>query len=209
MFPIEVLLTYTLACLLLVISPGPDNILAIGRGLSQGKVAACVSGLASGAGILFHVMTATFGLTVLIQTSAIAFTVVKLIGAAYLIWLGIKVLRSRSLINLKPTSKQPIKAIFSTGFLSAALNPKPGLFVLAFIPQFVNPALGSVTMQMVVYGVWFALLTGVGFSLMGIFSAKLAGWLQSKPRVINGLNIGAGLTFITSGLAVATMKQGQ
>ncbi|KGJ93781.1 LysE family translocator [Colwellia psychrerythraea] len=209
MFPIEVFLTYTLACLLLVISPGPDNILAIGRGLSQGKLAACISGFASGAGILFHVMTATFGLTVLIQTSVMAFTVVKLIGAVYLIWLGIKVLRSRSLINLKPANKQPIKTIFTTGFLSAALNPKPGLFVLAFIPQFVNPELGSVTMQMIGYGLWFALLTGVGFSLMGIFSAKLAGWLHSKPRVINGLNIGAGLTFITSGLAVASMKQGQ
>lgn len=207
MFPIEVFLTYTLACLLLVISPGPDNILAIGRGLSQGKLAACISGLASGTGILFHVMTATFGLTVLIQSSAMAFMVVKLIGAAYLIWLGIKVLRSRSLINLTPTSKQPIKTIFSTGFLSAALNPKPGMFVLAFIPQFVNPELGSVTTQMIVYGFWFALLTGIGFSLMGIFSSKLTAYLQNKPKVINGLNIGAGLTFITSGLAVAALKQ--
>ena len=207
MFPSEVWLTYTLACLLLVISPGPDNILAIGRGLSQGKLAACVSGFASGAGILFHVMTATFGLTLLIQTSAIAFMVVKFIGAAYLIWLGIKVLRSRSLINLTPASKQPIKTIFSTGFLSAALNPKPGLFVLAFIPQFVNPELGSVTAQMIVYGVWFALLTSVGFSLMGIFSSKLTAYLQDKPKVINGLNVGAGLTFITSGLAVAALKQ--
>ncbi|WP_019028086.1 LysE family translocator [Colwellia piezophila] len=207
MFPIEVFLTYTLACLLLVISPGPDNILAIGRGLSQGKLAACISGSASGVGILFHVLTATFGLTVLIQTSAMAFMVVKLIGAAYLIWLGMKVLRSRSLINLTPTSKQPLKTIFCTGFLSAALNPKPGMFVLAFIPQFVNPELGSVSTQMIAYGFWFALLTGIGFSLMGIFSSKLTAYLQNKPKVINGLNLGAGLTFITSGLAVAALKQ--
>ena len=207
MFPIEIWLTYTLACLLLVISPGPDNILAIGRGLSQGKLAACLSGAASGVGILFHILTATFGLTLLIQTSEIAFMVVKLIGAGYLIWLGIKVLRSRSLINLTPTEKQPLATIFTTGFLSAALNPKPGLFVLAFIPQFVNPELGSVTSQMIVYGVWFALLTAVSFALMGIFASRLTGWLQQKPRVINGLNIGAGLTFITSGLAVAALKQ--
>jgi len=66
MFPIEIWLTYTLACLLLVISPGADNILAIGRGLSQGKLAACFSGAASGMGILFHILTATFGLTFLI-----------------------------------------------------------------------------------------------------------------------------------------------
>ncbi|MEP1445061.1 MAG: LysE family translocator [Paraglaciecola sp.] len=207
MFPIDIWFTYTLACLLLVISPGPDNILAIGRGLSQGKVAASVSGFSSGAGILFHVLTATFGLTLLIQTSELAFVVVKVIGACYLIWLGIKVLRSRNLINLAPAAKQPVKAIFTTGFLSAALNPKPGMFVLAFIPQFVSPELGSVTTQMIVYGIWFALLTGIGFSLMGVFASKLTGWLQSRPKIINGLNIGAGLTFITSGLAVATLNQ--
>ncbi|EDM66809.1 transporter, LysE family [Moritella sp. PE36] len=207
MFPIEVWITYTLACLVLVVSPGPDNILAIGRGLSQGKLAACFSGAASGVGILFHILTATFGLTLLIQTSELAFIIVKLIGAGYLIWLGIKVLRSRSLINLTPTDKQPLTSIFTTGFLSAALNPKPGMFVLAFIPQFVNPELGSVTTQMLVYGVWFALLTAVGFALMGIFASRLTGWLQKKPRIINGLNIGAGLTFITSGLAVAALKQ--
>ena len=206
MFPIDIWITYTIACLLLVISPGPDNILAIGRGLSQGKLAACISGGSSGIGILFHVLTATFGLTMLIQTSAFAFMVVKVIGACYLIWLGIKVLRSRSLINLEPTARKPLKVIFTTGFLSAALNPKPGMFVLAFIPQFVNPELGSVTTQMIVYGIWFAILTGVGFSLMGCFSSKLTGWLQTRPKIINGLNIGAGLTFITSGLAVAALK---
>jgi len=207
MFPMDIWITYTLACLLLVISPGPDNILAIGRGLSQGKLAACISGASSGVGILFHVLTATFGLTLLIQTSELAFIIVKLIGACYLIWLGIKVLRTRGLINLKPAERQPLKVIFTTGFLSAALNPKPGLFVLAFIPQFVNPELGSVTNQMIGYGIWFALLTGVGFSLMGVFSSKLTSWLQDKPKVINGLNVGAGLTFITSGLAVAALKQ--
>ena len=207
MFPIEVWITYTLACLVLVISPGPDNILAIGRGLSQGKLAASLSGLASGAGILFHVLTATFGLTLLIQTSELAFIIVKTVGAGYLIWLGIKVLRSRSLINLSPSEKQPLTSIVTTGFLSASLNAKPGIFVLAFIPQFVNPQLGSVTTQMIVYGAWFALLTAIGFALMGIFASKLAGWLNKKPRVVNGLNIGAGLTFITSGFAVAALKQ--
>jgi threonine/homoserine/homoserine lactone efflux protein len=207
LFPLEVWITYTLACLLLVISPGADNILAIGRGLSQGKIAACISGAASGMGILFHILTATFGLTLLIQTSELAFIIVKLIGAGYLIWLGIKVLRSRSLINLTPSEKQPLTSILTTGFLSAALNPKPGMFVLAFIPQFVDPELGSVTTQMIVYGVWFALLTAIGFSLMGIFASRLASWLHEKPKVINGLNIGAGFTFIASGLTVAALKQ--
>ncbi len=207
MFPIEVWIAYTLACLLLVISPGPDNILAIGRGLSQGKWAACVSGISSGVGILFHVIAATFGLTLLIQTSELAFFTVKIIGAGYLIWLGIKVLRSRSLINLEKTGKKPLRSVFITGFLSAALNPKPGIFVLAFIPQFIDPQLGSVSNQMLVYGLWFALLTAIGFSLMGVFSSRLSGWLSEKRTVVAGLNIGAGLTFIASGFAVAALKQ--
>ena len=207
MFPLDVFIPHTLACLLLVISPGPDNLLAIARGLSQGKLAAWVSGFSSGSGILFHVFAATFGLTLLIQTSEIAFYMVKLVGAAYLIWLGVKVLRSKSLFSLEQAEPQSLKTIFTTGFLSAALNPKPGLFVLAFIPQFVNPQLGSVTVQMVGYGVWFALLTAVGFSLMGVFSSQLAHWFKQKPRVVSALNIGGGLTFIGSGLAVALMRQ--
>lgn len=207
MFPIDVFITYTLACMLLVIAPGPDNLLAIGRGLSQGRFAAILSGVSSGSGILFHVLAATFGLTLLIQTSELAFYIVKVVGAAYLIWLGIKVLRSRNLFSLEPAKRDSLKHIFSTGFLSAALNPKPGMFVLAFIPQFVDPNLGSVSTQMIVYGVWFACLTALGFSLMGVFSSHLANWLRQKPKVVSGLNIGAGMTFISSGVAIAFMKQ--
>lgn len=135
------------------------------------------------------------------------FFAVKLIGAAYLIWLGIKVLRTKNLFSLEPAKTQSLKTIFSTGFLSAALNPKPGMFVLAFVPQFVNPHLGSVTTQMVGYGVWFALLTAVGFSLMGVFSSQLADWFKHRPKFVSGLNMAAGVTFISSGLAVAFMKQ--
>lgn len=207
MFPIDVFLAYTAACILLVLAPGPDNLLAVGRGLSQGRLAAVVSGTASGAGILFHVAAAALGLTLLMQTSALAFWAVKIVGAAYLLWLGIKVLRSRNLITFKPATRQPLRSIFMTGFLSAALNPKPGFFVLAFIPQFVDPHRGSVTVQMVGYGVWFALLTATGFALMGVFASGLSGYLQRSPRLVNGLNVGAGFTFVASGVSVAALSQ--
>ncbi|WOE31596.1 MULTISPECIES: LysE family translocator [unclassified Acinetobacter] len=203
----ESFLAYTLACLILVLAPGADNLLSIGRGMSQGKFAAMISGCASGMGILFHVLTATLGLTLLIQTSEFAFYLVKIIGALYLVWLGIKVLKSKGLFNLQTTEKQSLKTIFLTGFLSAALNPKPGLFVLAFIPQFIQPELGSVTTQMFMLGSWFAILTTLGFSSMGFFSSYLSKWLFAKPKFMSGLNIGAGLTFIFSGLAIAFMRQ--
>jgi threonine/homoserine/homoserine lactone efflux protein len=141
------------------------------------------------------------------QTSATAFWIVKLIGAVYLIWLGIKVLRSRSLVSFAHAHKQPLRVIFSTGFLSAALNPKPGLFILAFLPQFVSPDRGSVTVQMVAYGIWFAVLTGCGFALMGVFASTLASWLKGRPRFIFGLNVCAGVTFLASGVSIAALKQ--
>ncbi|MFJ3076568.1 MULTISPECIES: LysE family translocator [Pseudomonas] len=207
MFPLDTWLAYTLACLLLVMSPGPDNLLAIGRGLSQGKAAAIASGLSSGVGILFHVTAAALGLTLLMQTSAVAFWVVKLIGAGYLLWLGIKVLRSRNLFNFEPVARQSLPSIFLTGFLSAALNPKPGLFVLAFIPQFVDPQRGSVTVQMLVYGLWFAVLTAVGFALMGVFATALTRSLRERPRLVKGLNVGAGATFVASGVSIVALGQ--
>lgn len=79
--------------------------------------------------------------------------------------------------------------------------------LLAFIPQFVDPAAGSVAVQMLIYGGWFAALTAVGFSLMGVFAARLSIWLQARPRIVSGLNVGAGLTFVVTGLSVVAMKQ--
>ncbi|EJT85834.1 Lysine exporter protein LysE/YggA [Pseudomonas putida S11] len=96
--------------------------MAIGRGLSQGKFAAAVSGMASGAGILFHVAAASLGLTLLMQTSAVAFWVIKLIGAGYLLWLGIKVLRARSLISFQPASRQSLPSIFSNGYVLSVVR---------------------------------------------------------------------------------------
>lgn len=207
MFTLEIWLAFTIACLALAVSPGPGNILAIGKGLSQGKLAAVVIGLSTGAGILIHVLAATFGLTLLIQTSELTFVVVKVVGAVYLIWVGVKIILKRDLIDLKPVEKQPLRSIFATGFFAATLNPRAGIFVLAFIPQFVNPEAGSVTIQMIVYGLWFAILSVLVLSLMGVFAAKLSCWLNEKPMFVFGLNISAGLTFLSSGLAVANMKQ--
>ena len=206
MFPIQVLAAYLAACVIVVLSPGPDNILALSRGLSQGKLAAALSSVGAGTGIMVHTLAATFGLAVLLQASQSAFWVVKALGAAYLILLGIKAIRSQGLISFAPSARLPLGRIFMTGLLSNVLNPKPGLFVLAFLPQFVSAGRGSVTIQMVVYGAIFAGLTMVIFSALGASAARLAGWLSRRPRVVSGLNLGAGLTFLAAGLSVLTLK---
>ena len=207
MFPIDTLLAYVIACIAVVVSPGPDNILAISRGLSQGRLAAALSALGAGLGIMCHTLAATFGLSLLIQGSPGAFWMVKVVGAIYLIWLGYKALVARNLISFTPASRLPLRWVWVTGVLSNVLNPKPGLFVLAFLPQFVDAGRGSVQVQMLVYGAIFAVMTTVIFALLGGSAARLTGWLQTRPSVVQGVNIGAGLTFIAAGLSVLSLKQ--
>lgn len=202
MFPADILLAYLLAVLLVVVAPGPDNILALSRGLSQGAAAAWWSSLGAGLGIMVHSVAAAFGLALLIQTTPWAFWVVKLLGAAYLITLGVGALRSRSLIHLSPVAHQPLPRVFVAGVLSNVLNPKPGLFVAAFIPQFCSPERGSLATQMLVYGAIFAMLTTSLFALAGAFAARLAGGLARRPAWVSGLNLAAALTFIGAGLSV-------
>lgn len=205
MFPPETLAAYLAATLLVVIAPGPDNILALSRGLSQGRTAAALSSLGAGLGILFHTLAATLGLTLVIQASPAAFWAVKLAGAAYLLWLGFKALTSRKLIAFTPAARQSPLRVFATGLFSNVLNPKPGLFVLAFIPQFVSAGRGSVSTQMLVYGAIFGVLTALVFSLLGCSAARLSGWLARRPRVTTWLNLGAGATFIASGISILAL----
>ena len=207
MFPTDTLLAYVAACLLVVVSPGPDNILAISRGLSQGRVAAALSSVGAGLGIMFHTLAATVGLSLILQNSPAAFWLVKAVGAVYLLWLGYKALASGNLISFAPAARLPLTRVFLTGLLSNVLNPKPGLFVLAFLPQFVDAARGPVQVQMLVYGAIFAVLTALIFTAMGSSASRLSGWLSSRPRVIKGVNIGAGLTFVAAGLSVLMLKQ--
>ncbi len=160
MVTIEIFFAYTLACILnhpgswllapgsWLLAPGPDNILAI----SRGRIAAFISSLGAGAGLMVHVLAAALGLAVLIQTSELAFSLIKGIGALYLIWLGVKAIRSKDLISFVPSSRQSHWSILTAGFLTNVLNPKPAIFILAFIPQFVSPDSGSVLGETLLLG---------------------------------------------------------
>ena len=126
-----------------------------------------------------------------------------------MIWLGIKALRSRALIAFSSQSHLSHRAVFLTGFLTNVLNPKPALFILAFVPQFVSPMYGAVELQTFLLGTWFALLAFAVFSLLGSFSSLLARWLEGCPRAIVGLNMGAGITFIAAGLSVLLLGRAE
>jgi threonine/homoserine/homoserine lactone efflux protein len=207
MFPTDILAAYVAAVIVVVFAPGPDNILAISRGLSQGRLAAALSSLGAGLGIMVHTVAATLGLALLVQASPVAFWAIKLLGAGYLIWLGIKAVTSRRLISFVPAHRESLRRVFATALLSNVLNPKPGVFVVAFLPQFVSVERGSVAVQMLVYGAIFAIVTTAVFSVLGAFAARLAAWLGRRPRVVAGLNIGAGLTFIVAGLSILALQR--
>ena len=206
MLPIETWLAYTGACILIILAPGPDNVLAISRGISQGRFSALVSSAGAGVGLMVHVAAAVLGLAGLIQTSAVAFGVIKVVGAAYLIWLGIKAIRSKDLVTFSASGALSNQAVFASGLLTNVLNPKPALFILAFVPQLASPAHGAVTLQMGLLGTWFAFLAFAIFAVLGAFSAGLARWLEDHPRSTLGLNYGAGLTFIAAGMSVALLE---
>ncbi|MDH5359907.1 MAG: LysE family translocator [Gammaproteobacteria bacterium] len=207
MFPVEIMSAYIAAVLIVIFAPGPDNILAISRGLSQGYLAAVLSSVGAGFGIMFHTLATTLGLALILQASPVAFWAVKVAGAAYLLWLGYKAITTHSLISFRQDGKTPLHRVFATGLLSNMLNPKPGLFVVAFIPQFVSIDRGPVHIQILTYGVIFAVLTALIFSLLGYFSAQLSHWLMRRPRAVVITNIGAGITFLAAGLSILALER--
>ena len=167
----------------LIISPGPDMIYVITRGMAHGRRAGILSAIGVVCGILVHTTAAAFGLTLILQTSAFAFLFVKFVGAAYLVYLGIKAWRDKSTFNLQ---RLPIAAssglLFWQGVLSNVLNPKIAIFFLAFLPQFVDKGSSNVPGQMVYLGITFAGF-GLCFLLMvGFFSGTIGRWLTYRPR---------------------------
>jgi threonine/homoserine/homoserine lactone efflux protein len=188
----------------ITLAPGPDNLQVLARGISQGRAAGLVAALGFAAGITFHTTLAALGVAALLRSSPVAFEVIKLAGAAYLVWIGIKALRSQGLATAHERAPQPLKAVFRQSVLGNLLNPKVTLFFVVFLPQFVQPhGTQSVTVQMLELGVLFMLQTVVVFSLFGVCAGMIGGWLKRRPRVGVWLDRLAGATFIAIGLRVA------
>ena len=185
----------------LILAPGPDLLYVITRGVSQGRRAGMLSALGVIGGILVHTTAAAFGLTLILQTSALAFLIVKYIGAGYLIYLGIKAWREKSTFQVETIQGNvSFRKVFWQGVLSNVFNPKIAIFFLAFLPQFVEKDRGNVPLQMAAIGLTFAFF-GLCFLLtVGYSSGTIGGWLASRPhytqllgRLAGGILVGLGL----------------
>ncbi|CAB3798813.1 Homoserine/homoserine lactone efflux protein [Paraburkholderia ultramafica] len=188
----------------ITVAPGPDNLQVLARGISQGRAAGLVAALGFAAGITFHTTLAALGVAALLRSSPLAFEAIKLAGAAYLVWIGIKALRSQGLATAHQRAPQPLKTVFRQSVLGNLLNPKVTLFFVVFLPQFVQPhGAQSVTVQMLELGALFMLQTVLVFSLFGVCAGIIGGWLKRRPRVGVWLDRLAGATFIAIGIRVA------
>lgn len=185
-------------------APGPDNMQVLARGISQGRAAGLVAALGFAAGVTFHTTLATLGVAALLRSSPLAFQAIKYAGAAYLIWIGVKALRSQGLATAHERPAQPLTSVFRQSVLGNMLNPKVTLFFLVFLPQFIEPhGVQSVPLQMLELGALFMLQTVVIFSLFGVCAGMIGGWLKRRPHVGVWLDRLAGATFIAIGIRVA------
>lgn len=192
------------ASIAITAAPGPDNLQVLARGISQGRAAGLVAALGFAAGLTFHTTLAAFGVAALLRSSPLAFQVVKIAGGLYLIWIGIKALRSQGLANAHARPPQPLAAVFRQSVIGNMMNPKVTLFFVVFLPQFVDTSgTQRVAVQMIELGLVFMLQTLAIFSAFGFFAGALGVWLKRRPRVGVWLDRLAGATFIALGVRVA------
>jgi threonine/homoserine/homoserine lactone efflux protein len=198
------LAVFALASFLLIVVPGPAVLYVVTRSIAQGRRAGLVSMLGVEAGGLVHVAAAAIGLSAVIASSATAFTVVKLAGAAYLIFLGVRRLVARDdALPEVAVSGRSGKRLFAQGVVVNVLNPKTAVFFLAFLPQFVDPAQGAVTLQFVVLGLIFVAVAVVSDGAYALVAGTAGDRLRGSERVRRWLSRFSGLVFVGLGVTAA------
>jgi threonine/homoserine/homoserine lactone efflux protein len=210
MFGIHDLALFIVSGLLLNMMPGPDTLLIVARSASQGWRAGAAASLGIGSGVMVHVAAAAVGLSALLASSATAFSVVKWVGAAYIVYMGIGLLRKRGNEAAAATAAapppQPLRKIFLQGFLTNVLNPKVAIFFLAFVPQFISADAASKPLAFLILGFIFDVNSMLWCHSLVLFAAFAGQRMKLKPAVANGLNRATGGLFIALGVKLALSK---
>lgn len=207
LIPFDTLLVFVSAVIALGLAPGPDNIFVLTQSALYGRKAGFVVTLGLCTGLLVHTAAVAFGVAVIFQTSAIAFTMLKLVGAAYLIYLAWGAFRAgSSKINFaEGESNGPsLAALYRRGIVMNITNPKVAIFFLAFLPQFADPTQGALTWQLMLLGVLFIPCTLLVFGGIAFGAGFLGGWLRDNPRAQVIMNRIAGLVFVALAVRLAT-----
>jgi len=196
------------ASILLTIAPGPDNIFVVTQGISRGRKAAVLTAIGMCSGISVHTTAAALGISAIFYSSAVAFSIVKFAGAAYLLFLAWKTVREHRDIELRGNDRKLSGfALFKRGFIMNVLNPKVALFFLAFLPQFVSPGSGNVALEMIMLGLIFMIQGMIIFTTIGLLSGTIGNYLLNKPKVSRIFSwLTAGI-FATLGIRLALAQK--
>ena len=208
MFGIHDFGLFLAAGILLNLTPGPDTAYILGRSVAQGREAGIASALGICAGSIFHTCAAALGLSAILATSALAFGAIKLLGGAYLIFLGIKMVLDRRKHLSLPSNfrRRTIAAAFRQGVLTNILNPKVALFFLAFLPQFIDPASKAKVLAFLMLGFAFVTTGTIWCLVLARFASAFSQRLRSDEKISQWLNRTAGALFVFLGLRLATVK---
>ena len=200
---------FLLAAILLTASPGPDNLMVLGMGMSKGRRQGIAFGLGCALGCLSHTALAVIGVSAIVAASPVAFSVLKWTGGAYLIWLGIQALRRTGASELGKSNgagRSSVAKLFLNGMFANAINPKVVLFFLSFLPQFVVPAQGNVGLQLGILGVIFTVQAAILFGLLGYFAGAIGAWMQRQQRASLWLDRIAGTVFVGLGIRMIASR---
>jgi threonine/homoserine/homoserine lactone efflux protein len=199
---------FAVASLALIALPGQDMILVMSRSIAQGARAGVVTAAGVSVGLVGHTLLATLGLGVILRTSEWLFLALKLVGAAYLVYLGVGLLRTRREgLRMEAPGRRTLRKLFLDGALSNLSNPKIAVFYFAFMPQFVTPSAQHPTLTIFVLGLAFAGLTFLVKAPVAMSSGVLSAWLRARPGVLTWVFRSSGAILVGLGVRLALERR--
>lgn len=201
--------TFLLAGILLNLTPGNDTIFILTKSIAHGKKAGIISALGIGTGNIVHTTIAALGLSIIIAKSALLFDIIKYAGAAYLIYMGIRMLLDKSQLTTDSSNNDDNNylRIYRDGIVTNVLNPKVSLFYLAFLPQFINPSAVNTVLPFLVLGFTFVTTGTIWCLTLATFASAILGGLRNNKRMSTYINRICGLTLVGLGVKVALTKR--
>jgi len=208
MLPIETFSAFFLASALLAIAPGPDNVFVLTQSAMHGKLSGLVVVFGLCTGLLFHTTAVAFGVAVIFQASTLAFTLLKVIGAGYLVYLAWQIFRaSPEQISMQSDQQKSLGTLYRRGIIMNLTNPKVSIFFLAFLPQFANPIRGPISLQMIALGGIFIIATILVFGAIALIGGTLGVWLNRSERAQRIMNWTAATIFVGLALKLVTAER--
>lgn len=204
MIPIENLLAFMLTSLVIIVIPGPSVLFVIGRAIALGRRAGVLSVVGNALGTIPAIIAVAFGVGAIVASSVVAFTVIKIVGALYLVYLGIQAIRHRH-AHIPGIQQRPARTrtLLAEGFIVGLTNPKTIAFFVAVLPQFVDPAAGPVWVQLLLLGLVFEALALASDSIWALAAGTARAWFARSPRRISTLSATGGVMMIGLGGALA------